>query len=102
MSDDLDLLSSLGTGLKVRVVWIGTALCDALFLVLWVVIQFIANRYIAKMDLSGPDKVMCGIFQWALIPIGLLAPILIWFYQDIGVMIIRARRRIHEERGKVT
>jgi hypothetical protein len=82
----------------VRMLWIASATIDAFFLVLWVAVQWLANRCIMGMEISGPDRLVFAVFQWALFPICTLAPIAVWVYQDIRIMIIRAQRKIAEEK----
>jgi hypothetical protein len=84
----------------VRLIWVATAIFDGAFLILWVAVQFLVSHYVKMMDLEGRDKLVVIIFQWVLFPASTLAPIAIWIYQDIRVMIIRAQRMIDEEGNK--
>jgi len=88
----------LGVRLKVFTKWTISGLIDSAFLALWVLIQwFVNDKVIANLKLSGVDKWVLLIFQ-IIFAISTLAPVIVYTYTDIRLMIIQAQKRIRRER----
>lgn len=81
------------TELQVFSRWFASALIDSAFLTLWALMQWGINRVFGNVQLSGIDQVVFIIFQW-LFAVSTLAPVAIYIYVDIRVMLIRAKKRI--------
>ena len=76
---------------------IASIVVDSIFLSLWVAIQYSVDRFIVKkLGLSGVDQWMLITFQ-VIFALATLAPVIIYVYVDIRVMIIRAGRQIRQE-----
>ena len=93
-SKDLrDRLSTFGIGLACIVI-------DVLFLATWTILQWGLNEYVIK-----PLR-LAGIHHWVLLAfqgifgISTLAVVVVYVWEDITVMILRARKRIQVERKK--
>ncbi|MEW6241302.1 MAG: hypothetical protein AB1564_10890 [Chloroflexota bacterium] len=84
---------NLSKELKVFAIWGVSGLIDSAFLVLWVVIQSGANKLIGLFSLEGVDRWMLLAFQ-IIFALSTLAPIIIYVYADIAIMVIQARQRI--------
>jgi hypothetical protein len=76
--------------------WFVSGLIDSVFLAFWAFVQYTTNGVIGNIQLFGIDQVVFIIFQW-LFAISTLAPIAIYVYVDIRVMLIRAKKRIGRE-----
>jgi hypothetical protein len=92
--------SKIGDEVKMRVLWIATPLLDAVYLVLWVAIQWLVSRVIAHFHVSGPEQWMLLVFQWVLFPIITLAPVALYIVRDISIMVMRTKRAIIREHKK--
>jgi hypothetical protein len=73
--------------------WIISGVIDSVFLIIWVVTQWGTNNIISNLSLSGVDKWVLITFQ-ILFSISTLAPVIVYIYVDINIMILRAQRRI--------
>lgn len=90
----------LSRELKIFTIWAVSSLIDSIFLALWVFVQWIVNEYVtAKLRLSFADQWVLYGFQ-IIFSVSTLAPVIIYIYTDIRVMIIRARSRVRSELGK--
>lgn len=69
---------------------------DAIFLSVWVIVQYLVNWLIENLELGTVDRLVLYIFQ-LLFAISTLAPVALTIYRDIRVMFIRTQREIHEE-----
>lgn len=87
----------LKNSLTIFLMWSITSLLDCIFMVLWVLIQFAANRIISNFDLIGIDRISLYIFQ-LLFAISSVAPIIITVYRDITLMAVRTNRAIRREK----
>lgn len=73
---------------------------DSVFLSLWVLTQYLVDRLVTILRLSG-------INQWALLAfqcifvLSTLAVVLIFFYEDIAIIIIKTRRQIQQTKLQV-
>jgi hypothetical protein len=76
--------------------FVASVLIDSVFLVIWVLVQWLSQKTIASLSLSEVDRRVRDIFQ-VLFAISTLAPVAIYIYADIRVMWIRARIRIQSE-----
>lgn len=73
------------------------SLIDTLFLVFWVILQWLVDiNIISKYQLSGIDSWVLIMFQ-VLFAIATLVPVSIFYYGDIRVMLIRTKKRIQKE-----
>lgn len=99
MPDEPTLTSEVKSEFFFRVKWIAAAILDGVFLLLWVAIQLLVNRYLNRMELLGPDRYVVFAFQWLLFPVSTVAPIAIWIYKDIRIMVVRAQREIDREKN---
>jgi hypothetical protein len=77
-------------------IWSISSLIDGAFIILWVVAQFIVNRVINALQLSGIDRIVLYVFQ-VLFAISTLAPITMTIYKDIRIMALRTTRTIQRE-----
>ena len=73
-----------------------SVLIDCLFLALWLVLQWLVEAMATNLEPSGIDKKILLAFQ-IVFAISTLAPIVVYIYTDIRVMVLRARRRIQAE-----
>jgi uncharacterized membrane protein YciS (DUF1049 family) len=84
--------------LKVFTIWAISGLIDSSFLALWVFVQWLVDQQvITKFQLSGTDQWVFSVFQ-VLFAVSTLAPVVIYIYVDLRVMLIRAQKRIKRER----
>ena len=82
---------------KLYAVWAITSLADALFLALWVAVQWlVSSKIVTPLVLSGIDNIVLFIFQ-ILFSISTLAPVAITIYRDIRIMLLRTQRKIRQE-----
>lgn len=88
--------NDLRSRLRTFTVWAISGIVDGAFLALWVVVQFFADSAVAFFDPSGISQFVLPLFQ-ILFAVSTLAPIAIYIYADIRVMVKRARRRIDRE-----
>ena len=90
----------LSRELKVFTIWAISGLIDSAFLALWVIVQWLVNEYIiTKLNLSFLDQRVLSVFQ-IVFAVSTLAPVIIYIYTDIRVMIIRAQSRVQNELKK--
>jgi ABC-type transport system involved in Fe-S cluster assembly fused permease/ATPase subunit len=73
--------------------WIISGVMDSVFLIIWVVTQWATNNIINNLNLSGIDKWVLITFQ-ILFAVSTLAPVIVYIYVDIRIMILRAQHRI--------
>jgi len=95
MSNSYDW-KELATELRVFTIWAISSLIDSAFIALWVFVQWLGEKVIANLELSGVDRLVLSVFQ-VIFAISTLAPVIIYICVDISVMIFRARRRIQRE-----
>ena len=79
--------------------WILSGFIDSIFLVFWVLIQWVTQRVLANLELTGIDRIVFVVFQ-ILFAISTLAPVVIFMYSDIVTMVIRARLQIRTEKQR--
>jgi hypothetical protein len=77
---------------------IASTLITAIFLIVWVAIQWGVNHLIGMLHLSGIDQTILWIFQ-GIFGVTTLIPIVVYYYVDTRIIWIRAQRRISEEYG---
>ncbi len=81
--------------------WLLSGLIQALFLGLWVIIQWAVNEYVVmRFQVTGTDKAVLVIAQYAF-GVATLAPILFFLLRLIATMAIRTFRDIKNELFKV-
>ncbi len=80
-----------GLGLQLAAV-----IVDAIFLCLWVLVQFVVDIVISWLELSEIGTWVLLVFQ-GIFAFATLIPVLVWLYVDIRVIIIRAAQRIDSE-----
>lgn len=90
-------------GLKDRLMSFGKQitciLIDALFLCLWVAVQWAVNTFvIERLELSSIDKWTLVVFR-IIFAVSTLVPVVVYIYTDLRVMFIRVQKRIKEERA---
>lgn len=73
-----------------------SSLIDAIFLVIWVLAQWLLSSILKNFELSGFDQLVLSVFQ-ALFAFSTLAPIVVYIYRDIRIVISRAQRIIDKE-----
>ena len=73
--------------------WIISGVIDSVFLIIWVVSQWGTNSIISNLGLSGIDEWVLITFQ-ILFAVSTLAPVIVYIYVDVRIMILRAQRRI--------
>lgn len=89
--------TQLNAQLKILSKWIISSLIDSGFLAIWVFLQWLVNtKLIANLELSGIDRWVRQVFE-VLFAISTLAPVVIYIYVDIRVMLLRARKTIQRE-----
>jgi hypothetical protein len=71
------------------------AFLDSLFLGLWAIPNVYIGRFIEHLHLTGIDEIVLRSLQ-VLFGLSTLAPICIWIYKDIRIMIKKANRDIAE------
>jgi ABC-type transport system involved in Fe-S cluster assembly fused permease/ATPase subunit len=76
--------------------WFISGLIDSVFLILWVCIQWGAQKIISRLELIGVSQIVFNAFQ-ILFALSTLLPVIIYFYVDTRVMLLRAKKRIHHE-----
>lgn len=82
---------------KARITWTISSLLDVVFLAIWVGTQWLVNKFIANLELSGIDEWVLLNFQ-LLFAISTLVPPVIYIYVDTRIMLLRASRRIQREK----
>jgi hypothetical protein len=87
----------IATELKTFTKWTISALIDSAFLILWVFVQWLVNKVVANLELSGIDRWVLSLFQ-ILFAISTLAPVITYIYVDIRIMLLRAQRKIRREK----
>jgi ABC-type transport system involved in Fe-S cluster assembly fused permease/ATPase subunit len=73
--------------------WVISGLIDSVFLIIWVFTQWLTNSIINNLNLSNIDKWVLIIFQ-ILFAASTLAPVIVYIYVDVRIMILRAQSRI--------
>ena len=87
----------LKSELRTFSIWGISSLIDSGFLAIWVLIQWFVNeQVISKLELSGLDGWVLSAFQ-IIFAISTLAPVAIYTYVDIRIMIMRAQKRLQNE-----
>ena len=87
-------LDYLWAHIKNLVVQLAVIFVDALFLSLWVFIQYVVDVLVVKqLNLSGIDKWMLLIFQ-GLFAVSTLVPVLASLYLDIRNILRRTREEL--------
>src|ERR1700758_2088741 len=74
------------------------AFLDSIFLALWAVPNVYIGRFIDGLQFAGIEEIVLRCLQ-VLFGISTLAPICIWIYKDVRIMVKRANREI-EAAGK--
>jgi hypothetical protein len=96
--DEIDWWRDLKERLEVFVTQAASSLIDSGFLALWVIVQWAMNEYVVnRLKLSGIDKWVLLAFQ-VVFALSTLAPVVMYIYVDIRVMILKAQRRIRREK----
>jgi len=70
---------------------------DALFLALWAALNYGVHLLVSHMHVSEVDHVILIALE-IVFGIATIAPICIWLYKDLFIMVIRANRKIKAER----
>jgi len=92
-----DWWKDLKDRLKVFSIQAISSLIDSSFLALWVIVQWAVNEYVVnRLQLADIDKWVLSAFQ-VVFAVSTLAPIVVYIYVDIRVMVLRAQRRIRYE-----
>jgi len=87
--------------LKELKVWVSTILVDTIFLILWLLCQFVISFLIDKLTLSGRiNLLLLTVFQ-VIFAVSTLSPVLIYIYIDIRLMLIKAKKLINQEKQPV-
>lgn len=98
MNNKKNWLIDLKSRVCVLGIHIASIFIDAVFLSLWVVIQYSVDCMVIKrLELSGIDLWMLRVFQ-VIFGLSTLAPVIIYIVVDIGVMVIRASNQIKQEK----
>ena len=75
---------------------------DAVFLIIWIILQSLVSKFIIEpYKLTGVDVFTLNIFQYAF-ALSTIAPIMIYIYKDIIIMVIKAQNRINDARNSIT
>lgn len=82
---------------KVFIRWIISSLLDASFLIVWIYLQWLVDKFTDRFPLDNIDEVQLSIFR-ILFAITTLAPIIFYIIRDISVMYIRTRQKIRDIR----
>lgn len=101
MGEEPTLLEDTLVELRTIIRWILSGLIEALFIICWVLTQWIVNELIiSRFRISGEvDKTVLTIAQW-LFAIATLTPILFFLVQLIVTMSVRTYRYIRKELKK--
>ena len=92
----------LARDLRVFLIWFVSSIIDALFLSLWVCLQWLVNEYVlARFDLSWIDQWELFAYR-LLLGVSTLAPIAIYIFEDTRKMVLQSRTRVQsaERRSK--
>ena len=86
------------SGAKTYFIWALSGLVDAVFLSLWMVVQwFVDTQVISRLALAGIDKWVCNALQ-VVLGVSTLGPVVIYVIQDLAIISLRAMRRIKREK----
>jgi hypothetical protein len=69
---------------------------NSVFLSLWVVVQYLVKLLIQKLELSVINRPTLIVFQ-VIFALSTLAPVILFFYKDLRIIIIRVQRQIRKE-----
>lgn len=97
--EDENVLKEASVEFQTILRWILSGLIQALFIVCWVVIQWVVNRYIVipyGADFTGIDRIVLIISQW-IFGITTLAPIVFFVVRLLVTMGVRTYRDIQGE-----
>ena len=83
---------------KVFLFWGAASLIDGLFLVIWIFVQWLANKVMDELPLSGIDDIVLKAFL-GIFAVSTLAPVIIYMYVDIRIMAMRAQKIIAQEKA---
>lgn len=73
-----------------------SGLINALFVVLWVVVQSYASQVVASFTLQGAGAYILLAFQ-IVFPVATLIPVVMYVYSDIVIMWHRTQERIRQQ-----
>lgn len=83
--------------LRILSLWAITSLIDSSFLALWIVIQWlVSTKVMTPLKLTGLNQIVLIVFQ-VMFSISTLSPVAITIYRDIRIMLLRTKRKIHQE-----
>jgi len=92
-----DPYSGLMNRLRVLGTQIACTLMDMVFLSAWVFIQWATDSYVIdKLELYGIQRWLLSTFQF-LFAVSTLAPVAIYIYQDIRLMVLKSKRIIQQQ-----
>ena len=83
---------------RLYVKWIFSSVLDGIFVALWVFVQWGVDKIIANFPILEIDLWVLWSFR-IIFAFTTLAPIIIYIYEDVMVMIYRAVRRVRKERS---
>lgn len=73
-----------------------SGIINALFVVLWVIVQSYASQIVANFALEGTGRYILLAFQF-IFPIATLIPVLMYVYSDIVIMWHKTKLRIKQQ-----
>jgi hypothetical protein len=82
--------------LRLFTIWTVSSLIDSAFLLLWVTAQWVVNKIVATLILTGIDSFTLLTFQ-ILFAFSTFAPVAIKIYSDVRIMWLRTNRKIRRE-----
>lgn len=96
MEQEPPILQEAFSEFKTVLRWVLSGLIEAFFVVCWVLIQWIVNKYvITQFTLEGIDAHLLEVFQW-IFAISTLAPIVFFLLQLIVTMAVRTYGSIRQ------
>lgn len=97
MNDKLKILADVPDEFLLVFRWILSGIIQALFIALWVLVQWSVNKYIiTQFQVGGTDKNVLFIAQW-LFAIATLIPMLLFLVKLLVTMTLRTYREIRQE-----
>jgi hypothetical protein len=90
-----DMRKEIIDHIKPLLVWTVTGLIDSVFIILWVVVQYLTDRLVEPFKLTGINNIQFVIFQ-ILFAISTLLPLLLWIFKDIIIMGIQVQTQIKQ------
>ena len=86
-------VSFLRERVRERLRHLACAFLDSLFLASWAVSNVLFGHFVERLNLTGSDHVVLICFH-IIFGIYTVAPVCVWIYKDLGIMIVQANSDI--------